>query len=302
VLDLSNSLPEVDQDLKKKDLGKLEVGTVDTDGTNFTHLAFFDYSQYDRQAYEASAGLVTVDLPAGAGITKELQVRDSSKQPQFRELALRAIPVKPNIYLNEGDQVTASIQVYQRGEPLKTQVPVTLFEMDSSGGVIVNTTSTKTDANGVLSLPLPSAKGQVIAYVPSVNSEDRPTQNGINPQICTYQYIRVHPADQDIASLPPTWANVYEKVLANWNAMAPCMDNWLDLNNPNQVKAYAPIIKRLTDPANFEHYRYMPIVRDLSPGQRALLYKFLDGPVVAESTEVSFADLSRSYRRPLRSS
>jgi hypothetical protein len=173
--------------------------------------------------------------------------------------------------------------------------------MDSSGGVIVNTTLTKTDSSGVLSLPLPSSKGQVVAYVPSVNSSDQPAaQNGINPQTCTYQYIRVHPADQDIASLPPTWANVYEKVLANWNAMAPCMDNWLDLKDPDQIKAYAPIIKRLTDPANFEHYRYMPIVRDLSPGQRTLLYKFLDGPVVAESPQPSFADLSRSYRRPLR--
>jgi hypothetical protein len=161
---------------------------------------------------------------------------------------------------------------------------------------------TETDSSGVLLLPLPSAKGQVVAYVPSVNSSDQPTaQNGINPQTCTYQYIRVHPADQDIASLAPTWANVYEKVLANWNAMAPCMDNWLDLKDPGQIKAYAPIIKRLTDPANFEHYRYMPIVRDLSPGQRTLLYKFLDGPVVAESHQTSFADLSRSYRRPLRS-
>jgi hypothetical protein len=79
------------------------------------------------------------------------------------------------------------------------------------------------------------------------------------------------------------------------------MDSWLDLKDPNQIKAYAPIIKRLTDPASFEHYRYMPIVRDLSPGQRTLLYKFLDGPVVAESPQTSFADLSRSYRRPLRS-
>jgi hypothetical protein len=301
VLDFSNSVPEVDQHLKKKDLGALEVGTVDPDGTNFTHLASFDYSHYDRQSYEASAGLVTLDLPSGTDLTKDLQVRNSSKQAQFQEVALRAIPVKPNIYLNEGDQITASIQVYQRGEPLKAQVPVTLFEMDSSGGVIVNKTATKTDSSGVLPLPLPSGKGQVVAYVASVNSSDQPTtQRGINPQSCTYQYIRVHPADQDIASLPPTWTNVYEKVLANWNAMAPCMDNWLDLKDPNQVKAYAPIIKRLTDPANFEHYRYMPIVRDLSPGQRTLLYKFLDGPVVAEPSQTSFADLSRSYRRPHR--
>ncbi len=300
VLDLSNAIPEVDKDLKKKPLGKLEAGTVDSDGKNFAHLASFDYDQYDRQAYEASAGLVTLDLPAAANTSHDLQIRDSTRAPQFQELTLRAIPVKPNIYLNEGDHVTAVIQVYQHGQPAKAQVPVTLFEMDSGGATIVNQTNTHTDAHGQLSLPAPSGKGQIVAYVPSVNSSDQPSPaQGINPQTCTYQYLRVHPADHDIASLAPTWANVFAKVLANWNAMAPCMDNWLNLNDPTQVKSYAPIIKRLTDPANFENFRYMPVTRDLSPGERALLLKFLDSPdLTIESHEVSFAELSRSYRSP----
>jgi hypothetical protein len=81
------------------------------------------------------------------------------------------------------------------------------------------------------------------------------------------------------------------------------MDNWLNLNDPNQVKAYAPIIKRLTDPANFEHYRYTPITRDLSPGQRTLLYKFLDGPDVAANqprlASRTSAVLSQSAKFPM---
>jgi hypothetical protein len=42
------------------------------------------------------------------------------------------------------------------------------------------------------------------------------------------------------------------------------MDNWLDLGSEAQVKAYGPLIKKLTDKANFEAFRYMPVTRDLS--------------------------------------
>jgi hypothetical protein len=60
--------------------------------------------------------------------------------------------------------------------------------------------------------------------------------------------------------------------------MAPCMDNWLDLGNPDQVKSFAPMLHKLTAKENFEAFRYMPVVRDMTAGQRALLYAFLDGP------------------------
>ena len=35
--------------------------------------------------------------------------------------------------------------------------------------------------------------------------------------------------------------NVYGYVLANWHALAPCMDNWLNLGNEAQVIAYASL-------------------------------------------------------------
>jgi len=91
-------------------------------------------------------------------------------------------------------------------------------------------------------------------------------------------------------------------VLANWNAMAPCMDNWLMLDNPAQVKAHAHVLKRLTDPANFESLRFMPVTRDMSMGQRALLYRFLDAtPGGTAGKQPKFdrsnSDLSRAMRR-----
>ena len=76
----------------------------------------------------------------------------------------------------------------------------------------------------------------IFAFVPAPMGANPPTA-GIDPQINTYMYVRTLPADASTAALPPTWDNVYANVLANWNAMAPCMDNWLKLDDPVQVKA-----------------------------------------------------------------
>jgi hypothetical protein len=117
-------------------------------------------------------------------------------------------------------------------------------------------------------------------------------------------YVRVRPADSAVAKLAPNWENVYARVLANWNAMAPCMDNWLKLDDSAQVLAYAAIVKRLTDPANFESFRFMPVTRDMSRGERTLLYNFLNtapgeiavGPAGTAQRKLGVAQLSRAMR------
>jgi hypothetical protein len=61
----------------------------------------------------------------------------------------------------------------------------------------------------------------------------------------------------------------------------------------------------VTDPASFESFLFMPVTRDMSAGERTLLYKFLDQPCGAkvEFTAVPdnkdrFAHKSRTMRRP----
>ena len=82
------------------------------------------------------------------------------------------------------------------------------------------------------------------------------------------------------------------------------MDNWLRLDDPSQVMAYADIIKALTDPSRFESFLFMPVTRDMTIGQRALLYKFLDSQASACGLRTAaapglaeFAALSRLQRR-----
>jgi hypothetical protein len=302
-LDLSNSVPEIDKNLTKQKLGTLSVVAVDPASGAPTNLGSFDYSKYDRAAYESSAGIVTVPLAGGATKTAaklDLQIQNSTGAPLLTELALRAIPATPNLYLDEGESTTATFQVYDRGRPVTSVVPVSLYKMDASGGTPDNPTHVTTDQNGVLSIPLTAVSDGIAAFVPSLSDDDRPT-NGIDTQVNTYMYVRMRPADTVIAALAPTWDNVYAYVLANWNAMAPCMDNWLNLNDPDQVKAYAQILKRLTDPANFEDFRFMPVTRDMSAGERTLLYNFLGGfhaeKLAALGHKPNFAELSRAMRR-----
>ena len=309
-IDLSNCVPEVDAQLTKLNLHKLSLVTVDpTSHAVLQTLGSFDYDKYDRAAYEATAGIVTFPLttPPAAPLpgvpAPNLQLQDSSNVPLLTEIPLRALPNTPNLYLEQGQNATITFQVYRQGQPVKQAgIPATIFQMDAGGQNVLGQTPVKTDSSGLLSLAITATSDGISAYVPSFSAVDDPTQTGINPAVNTYLYVRIRPADANIAALPATWNNVYTNVLANWNAMAPCMDNWLKLDDPVQVKAYAHVLKRLTDPANFEAFRFMPVTRDMSPGERTLLYKFLDGEQAqietssAEEREPSIFELSRATR------
>jgi hypothetical protein len=279
VLDFSNSVPEVDADLNKADLGELTVVAVDQAGAVAVTLGSIPYSAYDRASYEATAGLVT--LPTQSRISKSisglnLQVH-SSKGTILQEEAFRAVPIEPNFYLDQGRSAQVAFQVYEHGQPAEAGVSFRMNQMTADGLSIESSTQLTTDAGGAVHVSLSASKPGIAAYVPSFTPGDSPTK-GLNTQLNTYMYVRVLPADEKIAVLPPTWPNVYKYVLANWNAMAPCMDNWLRLDDPIQMRAYTQILKRLTSPANFELFRFMPITRDMSAGMRSLLYAWLDSP------------------------
>jgi hypothetical protein len=305
-LDLSNSIPEDDDNLKKHDYGTLNIVAVDPISKAITNLGSVSYNQYDHAAYEASAGIVTIPIApraAQAASDADLQLRDSSGNVLLAELPLRCIPATPNLYLDEGDHATASFQVFERGVPARSVVKFNLYQTDNGGRPTGSTTVT-TDADGVLTMPIAATGGTVYAYVPSFSSADEPGKQPfrqIYPPVNTYMYIRVRPADADIANLPPTWDNVYAKILANWNAMAPCMDNWLKLDDPVQIKTYAALLNRLTDPVNFENFLFMPVTRDMSAGERTLLHKFLDSGPAKPALEAQYpepaANLSGAMRR-----
>lgn len=312
-LDLSNSISETGLDLVKKDLGELTVVAVPKSGKPI-RLGSIKYPQYDTSAYLRTSGIVTIPVKAKVPPSANLELRDSKDNVLLTESALRAIPVTPNLYVNQGETRTIELQVYDRGVPAKAGVEVTMCVMSGDGNTVESTFKLVTDANGMVSFPLTGVMGGITLYVPLPGPDPvRPSPAaGIDPQVNTFMYVRTLPADEEIAILPATWDNVYSRVLANWHAMAPCMDNWLDLGNASQVYSFGALIQKLTDEAAFEHYRFMPVTRDMTAGERALLYNFLNRqppqPVAAEAmlasaapedaaaAPTSFADLNRAMR------
>ena len=278
-LDLSNCIPAADRATEKVDLGDLTLTAADpAPAVAILTVATIPLSQYDRAAYDATSGIL--DIPIDAALAQRLGKLDlgltCSAGKLLAEVPLRAIPGDPNLYINQGDTAQTRVQVLDRGVPAGAGVTVTMSEL----GATQPTAMTQiTDAAGSVTFPLQGPTGKVVGLVfQPGNSPVLPVTTGaFDPQIYTYMYLRILPADTAIAAMDPSWANVHNWVLSNWEAMAPCMDNWLRLGDEQQVLAYAPLIKRLTDPANFESFRFMPVTRDLTPGQRTLLYNFLDG-------------------------
>lgn len=306
-LDLANSISETGVDLTKQDLGPLSLVAVGADGkTVAANLGTLTYPMYDKAAYEAASGIVVLPLDAAAAsaaATSDIQLRGADGTVYLQEAAVRAYPLVPNLYIDEGDTSQVQVQVYDRGVPAGAGIEVTLAPVNPSTPVLG---SVNTDASGLASFPINGVQGQVEGYV--ILTGPDPVSNGIDPQTTTYLYIRTLPADANIAAMAPTWANVHEFVLSNWQAMAPCMDNWLDLGSEAQVKAYGPLLRKLTDPGYFEGFRYMPVTRDLSKGCRTLLYAFLDGGAptakakpgalkAAAPRKPTNAELSRAMRR-----
>ena len=282
VLDFSNSVSEDNLELEKHDFGDLTLVAIHPVTGNATTLATFGFDHYDKAAYDATSGVIT--LPLSVAADGELQLRNATGTVLLAEQSLRALPLIPNLYLNQGDTHVAEFQVYERGLPAGGDIEVTIYVMSADSGTIESSFTLTTDDDGKVSFPITGTHGGITAYVSAAGPNPAPPSGGINPQTNTYMYVRTLSADAEVAQLDPTWDNVYERVLANWNAMAPCMDNWLNLADPSQVYAFGAMIKKLTDSAAFENFRYMPVTRDLTPGERTLLYNFLNGDPPEPST------------------
>jgi len=301
-LDFSNTIPCSNRATDKFDLGTLTLTAADPPpAVAIATIATIDFSKYDRAAFEATSGIIDIPLDSGtinqlAGMNLAITAGGAT---YLQEDVLRAIPMLPNIYLNQGDSANLVVQVYERGVPASAGVTVTMSDMNATQA---NGVSLKTNSAGQVSFPLQSTTSEIIGWVFQTGENPTlPVGNAFTPLNFTYTYQRVLPAESDIAQLPPSWSNAYTYVLANWESMAPCMDNWLRLGDEQQVRSYASIIKTLTDPVNFENFRFMPVTRDMSNGQRTLLYNFLNSPYDATTSDsgaaTSTANTASSARR-----
>jgi len=299
-IDFSNTVQNEDLENNPKNLDNLNITATAPDGSK-TVIATLDYGDYDKAAYEKGAGIIekpiTAEhaLAANAG-TINIESSDGSKT-YLHEIPLRAIPDVPNKYLNANQTGQVKVQVYNKGIPVGAGVTVTAeLEYIYKTGTKGATVSATTDSTGIVAFNVGSSTGCVQGFLLKVDPFDM-----------AWNQVRVLPenyltAEQQV----PTWNNVYEHILKSWKAMAPCMDNWLDLADENQVLTYADKIKSLTDPNNFEMFLFMPVTRDMPDWQRLMLYNFLDSPnittkLAAKARVKSDSEIttkSQSFRSP----
>ena len=303
-LDLSNAIPETDLEYNKYDYGALELVTVADDGKGaVTSLAQLSYRQYDKSIYDKTSGIIRIPLNAdqikavNTGVLK-LRSPATPATPYLVEQLYRAIPSDPNLYLDQGKKTQAHIHLLYKGKPAGSDVKISLVPNGDSVNADIET---RTNAHGIAEINVEGITGGVTQYVVSQGEID-PQDNQINPPVTTYMTVRVLPSDSSLHNLTPSWENVYENCLKDWYAMAPCMDNWLDLNDEFAVKSNARLVMALTHPDNFERFLFMPVTRDMSAGKRRLLHRFLKNDVTSQEkagTETSdLATLSKSLRSP----
>ena len=310
-LDLSNAIPAGNQAGDRINLGTLTLVASDPPpAVARMVVGTIPPELYTGAGFDGTSGIV--DIRLRPGLSEVLRNMDLTLEGQDGtvyavEQPLRALPVTPNLYLDQGDPVAIMAQVYQRGVPAGGGIQVTKSDILSTdpSAYVVRTT----DPQGRVWFPVDTSVPTIVGFGlqagpnPQLPLGAPPSNPVFDPMVFPYIYVRVLPQDSDIAVLPPTWQNVYAKVLVDWKAMAPCMDNWLDLASPDQVLRYGPLIRQLTSPANFESFRYMPVTRDLSKGKRALLYNFLNtapatapGTVSSDKPARDIMALSRSMR------
>lgn len=280
-IDLSNSVPETGFDVTKLDLGPLGVFAKAPDGD--VALGTLDYAAYDTAAYEATSGIVTLPLEptqAAAADTSDLELRSADGSAVLTEQPLTVTADPPNVYLEEGEQTSVSLRTFLRGRPPDAPVSVTMVEL--GGPLPPVQLRTDEHGHGAVSISGGRPGSWTWVLVPWDGTPPRlPT--ALDTALSEYVVLRTTPADADVAALEPTWHNVYHHVLRDWEAQAPCMDNWLRLGDEQQCRAYARLVRDLTSRERFDHYGYMPVTRELTQGQRILLHRWCDA-VTGEST------------------
>jgi hypothetical protein len=163
-------------------------------------------------------------------------------------------------------------RVFRRGTPVSTATTVLVTRVAAQDQPAVVTTDDT--GHGTVTVDDPPGSWQWV--LTPFEGAVPPAPQGVDFQNDCYLVTRVTPADAFIASLEPTWSNVYQYVLSSWYALAPCMDNWLQLDDEAACTRAAARIKQPTSLDWFDSYRYKPVTRDLSGGQRQLLHGWCD--------------------------
>ena len=256
-LDLNSTIPENGtpgkwpSDLSKANFGTLNLGVVNN-GT-FSSIAEISYDQYAQAAYEASAGIIDIQLPNGLGEgLLAIQVQQTSGVvTALQEQELSAQTDSRGIYVDQGGEASFTVGVYDYGAPssgtnvliaqydqsltlIPTQsTPLVLFTNGeqstvTSNGISTDITVLASDETGVVTpgISAYSPGFAVLAFFPFTGATLPLPPVSLFGQIAPITYafyttIRVLPFDD---ALP-------QQFVDQWNAMQDQAAAWQFIYN-----------------------------------------------------------------------
>jgi hypothetical protein len=229
-------------------LGPLSVVAVDPANQSTTDLGTFAYTPVRSRGLQCERGIVTIPLAAGSAADaadNDLQLRTRvapccSPKRRFARSPMRRtlISAKSRPRARRSESTTAV-------RPRRC-----LFRLSSSDDDRARRHDRRYDSDDAPRerrplFPVNRTKGGIVCFVPSPGApiHRRSGDQHAEPQL---------PLSPHATRRREYWPAAPELV-ANWSAMAPCVDNWLMLDDPAQLKAYAA-----EGSANFEHFLFMP--------------------------------------------
>lgn len=298
-LDFNSTIPEIDISLTKADFGPLTLAIRDGGGS-ITPVAEIAPPIYAREAYEASAGII--DIPVPAKLMAKIDANQLILQVQqagnpvvaMTESEFVAQADERDTYLNEASPKDIKLHVTLRAKRAKPSTRVLLARYDANGNRLPASIAPpqilKVDADGTATLSVnPQAPGFLnVGMFPFKQGDPEPTPPPqLNSTIMTsfFLSLRTLPFDNEFEAntldSQITWKFVYENILRVYDLINPVMASpsiglplfdksvW---TNP----ATAQLLKTVTAESNFENFSNMPVTRDLSAGMRKLLHRFCD--------------------------
>ena len=211
-LDFSSAIPEngvsgdTSSNLIKADFGPLSIGVM-ANG-KFTSIVTLKYKQYQKSAYEASAGII--DVPFPSKMTELLKsgtlAIQAQKQTALMEQVYTAQTDNRGIYLDQGEQSQFKVTVCQKGVS-SPGVKVLVVKYDNNLNLIptvqpqfVNFTN---GSQQIIQVPLNSQAGSTPTRVTVVTADDNGVATvGIAAQSPGFPVLALFPYAADDQTMP----------------------------------------------------------------------------------------------------
>ncbi|WP_089934445.1 hypothetical protein [Candidatus Entotheonella palauensis] len=294
-VDLCHTIPEINFERDKADLGTLRLAIEYAGDT--IEIATIGPVEYGRDAYEATAGMIDLNLESHADpqIIEKIEagrlvllVNQSGRDVvALRENDLTVQASLRDIYLDEDLSRAIQLTVLDKGRPAQPGTRILTAGYDRNRRLIPAPMSSPeilmVEEAGKATLRLsPDAPGFFnIQFYPFRRDEPMPRPGAqLNISTGFFVSVRVLPFDNEFEALTRdeqlSFRFIYDHILRPYDLLNPVMARpGIDLPlSDRDLMTRLPTIIRIREAiaaSQFESARYMPVTRALSAGKRRLL-------------------------------